>query len=367
MPMPSFSFDPYHRQQRLLWQNRIARWRAAAGETVFHALGLCALAAVVLWPLPALIEQADPWGAVGAALSRWPLAIGPALLLTMFWRQRHVLAVFERKRDGDWLGLQPVPDSVHRHRRRARQHREAALQAFLGACLVIASGASWWWLGFLLAGAVAMVVLAPRLHVGRDTQATWNIRQRSAVADAGTGRLWRWQKVEAGFAFRGRSLAGGALILLLIPIGSGVLAIAACFAAGLVAAALSNAWRRCLGVLPAAQAWLSPQPLRGARLLVATCVLPALLLAVAVSMIVIVCAGLGAARFGVLAGAALAAVGILQFACVAAERTRPRRSGMVFVLHLTVLIGVLQALPMAAPLLWVAQTGLLLRRAVRSR
>ena len=365
--MSSFSFDPYQRQQRLFWQNRIARWRAAAGETAFHALGLCALAAVALWALPALFERADPWSALGAALSRWPLPIGPALLLTMLWRQNHVLAVLQQKRSGDWLGLQPIPDSVHRHRRRVHQHREAALQVVSGACLVFASDASRWWLVFLVASAVAAVLLAPLLHRRRDTQTLWNIRRRSAVVDAGAGWLWRWQKVEAGFAFRGRSLAGGALILLLIPIGSSVVAVALCFAAGLVTAALSSAWNRCLGVLPAAQAWLAPQPLRGARLLIATCVMPALLLACAVSMIVLICVGLDAARFGVLAGAALAALGILQFACVAAERARPRRSGMVFVLHLTLLIGVLQAMPMAAPLLWLAQVGLLLRAAVRSR
>lgn len=365
--MSPIPFDPYRRQQRLLWQNRVARWRAAAGETAFHALGLGALAIVALWSLSALFARTDPWRAVADALLRWPAAIGLAALLLMTWRQMQVLAVLQQQRAGDWLGLQPVPDAVHRHRRRVRQCREMVLQSAFGAFLVVASGASWWWFAFLIVAAVAAMLLAPLAKNRRDTQALWNIRQRSAVVDAGVGRLWRWQKVEAGFAFRGGSLAGGALILLLIPIGSSVLAVAICFIAGLVAAALGSAWNRSLGVLPAAQAWLATQPLRGSRLVTATCAVPALLLAGAASLVVFGCIALDAARFGVLAAAALVALGILQFACAAAERARPRRSGIVFALHLTLLIGMLQALPTAAPLLWLVQIGLLLHAAVRTR
>ena len=365
--MSSTHFDPYRREQLLFWQNRIARWRAAIGETIFHALSLCALVAVALWSLPALFERIDLWRAAASALARWPVPIGVATFLLMILRQNHVLTMLQQKRADDWLGLQPIPDTVHRHRRRVLRFREATLQIALGAFVVFVSGAPRWWLAFLVVAAVVTMLLAPITRKHRGTQAAWNLRRRSAIVDAGIGRLWRWQKIEAGFAFRGRSIAGGALILLLIPIGSSAIAVVVCFAAGLAVAALSSAWSRSLGVLPAAQAWLAPQPLHGARLVIATSLVPSLLLASAVLLVLLGCVALGAARFGALAATALAALGILQFACVAAERTRPRRSGIVFVLHLTLLIGVLQAMPMAAPPLWLAQVGILLRAAVRTR
>ena len=365
--MSTISFDPYRWQRMLLWQNRIARWCAAAAETTFHAVALVGLVAVALALLSTLFSRNIPLHVVADALARWPVVIGLATLLQMTLRQVHVLTRLRQLRADDWLGLQPIHEAVHRQHQRVRQQREALLQIALVAAAVAASGASWWWFAVLAADAIVAMLLAPLIHRRPNTQTQWNIRRRSSIGDPGRGRLWLWQTIEAGFAFRGRSLAGGMLILLLIPIGSRVSTIVFYVAAGLAAAWLTTAWNRSLAVLPAAQAWLAPQPLHGARLLLATCATPALLLLAAATIVAFGGVALGATRAGILAAGMLIALGILQFACVALERARPRRSGLLFALHLGLLLGVLQALPMLTPLLWLAQTSFLLRAAVRKR
>ena len=135
--------------------------------------------------------------------------------------------------------------------------------------------------------------------------------------------------------------------------------------AGLSAAWLSGAWRRSLAVLPQAQAWLAAQPMTARTLLRRAAAVPAGVLAAAVAAVAVLLAALATPALGAIAAAGLAMFGALQFAAVAAERRRPARAPLLFALHAVLLIGVAQALPIAALPLWCAQMALLLRSALR--
>jgi hypothetical protein len=135
--------------------------------------------------------------------------------------------------------------------------------------------------------------------------------------------------------------------------------------AGLSFALLSGAWRRSLAVLPQAQAWLAAQPLAPGRLLRATWAVPAFVLASATVAIAGVLAALGAWRLAGAVALALAGFGGLHYAATAAERARPRRAVLSFVLHAMLLLATVQSFPPAALPLWMVQMAWLLRRALR--
>jgi hypothetical protein len=182
--------------------------------------------------------------------------------------------------------------------------------------------------------------------------------------DTGRGRLWRWQKIEAGAGFSPRVLARGGWILLLIPVGASAIAAGVSTVAGLCIAAGISAWRRSLDVLLQAQNWLWTQPLR-LRFWLSGVLFPAALALVAALVLGLALACLGAARVAPWIGPGVFAVALLQIACVLAERRQPQRVPMVGTIHLLLLAATAQvALPLL-PLVWLAQCLWLLRRAAR--
>jgi hypothetical protein len=359
-------FDPFRAESAMRWQNRMARWRANPAETTFHAAALLALAAVVLWPLPTLATKLAPTEYLHAALAQWPLAVACAVFVAMLLRQGRILANEHTLTTTHWLATQPLATRFLQRRQHHRQWREVGLQIAAIAVSLALAQADLRMLVVAVPLAVIAAFLAPRLPRVGIARAATNLRLRSAVVDPGRGRLWRWQKIETGIAFRGRSLAGGALILLLVPMGSHPLAIALTLGCGLAVAWLLTAWRRSVAVVPAAQAWLGPLPLSAVALLRGTLTVPMLVLVAAAALLVSGFAAFGAARFGGLAALAVVALATLHFGCVAAHRSTPRRAGVAFALQVALLIGVLQALPLLVPLLWLAQLGWLGRAAVRA-
>lgn len=359
-------FDPFRAQARLLWHNRVARWRANAAETAFHATALGALAAFVAWQVPGQIARLDVAAQLRGIVQQWPMAAAAVLLAVLLLRQARIAAEDAASARSGWLAVQPLPAAMLRQRAWRRHATEAALQLVVLLGALGSSGIG----GRALAVAVALVplaaTLAPWLPVRGTHRAAATLRQRSAVADVGAGRLWRWQTIEAGVAFRARTLAGGVLLLLLVPMGSGPIVVGVMLVCGLVVAWLLGAWRRSLGVVVAAQAWLAPQPLRASALLRGTAGVPAAVLGLAMLAAGLLFVALGTPRLAWIACSVLFAGGTLQAACVAASRRTPRRITVLVALHVVLLLAILQAMPPLALPAWLLQTGWLLRKAMRT-
>jgi hypothetical protein len=357
-------FDPYRAQAQLEWRNRIARWRAQPRESAFHALALLLLAALAL----PLLRRAPPLlgGALHHALQHAPLALALAgLALATLQHARALQRERRRVRDG-WLQVQPAPARLLARRRWHLRFRLLALQALLagGALWLGGAGATPWGVaaGLLALAPMLAVPLARRL--ARQALRTRELRAR--LADPAPGRLWRWQRIAAAAALRGRPLAAGLWALLLVPLGSTPAVVLAVLGGGLLLAVLAGAWRGALGVLPRAAAWLAPQPLTGLALLRATCALPALLLAGTAVLALALMFALGTPALAVPLALALLVPGSLQFAAVYAERTRPRRAALRWALHLLAWLALLQTLAPLALLAWPLQLAWLLRRGARA-
>ncbi len=357
-------FDPYRAQTALLWRNRVQRWRQQRAQTVFHAAALAALIALLFLPARDVADGAG--AALLDALRRWPLPMLMLVVAAMTLRHAQRLAALRVRAAGEWLATQPVAERLRRRRRHDLLLRDAALHGLVGVVSLLAIDADASTIGAFLAGAFASVVLAPILSRFVRNKNQVNGYYGSRIAERGRGRLWRWQRIVAGIALRGRTLGLGGFALLLLPMQSGPLAIVVMLAVGLSVAALTGAWRRSLAVVPAAQVWLGAQPLTGRDLLVGVMSVPAALLAIFTSLVGLMFVLLGVPAIGAFAALAIFAVGALQFACVAAERATPHRIQLVFVVHLALLLGIAQAFAPAAAICWLLQMVFLLRRAARS-
>lgn len=364
--MAATTFDPFRAQWRAHWHNRVARWRANVGETAFHGAALFALAGVLLWPLGRVVAGDAAGPQLQALIARWPLAMLGGVLVASLLRQRHVLGVERGLQTRHWLATQPLPPSLLQMRRRRRQWREALVHAVTAGAVLLIAGAPWTWFAAPAVAVLAAMLLAAWLPSPEHVRPAIDTRLRPARIDRGVGRLWRWQAIDLGIAFRARSLAGGFLLMLLVPMGSGPLAIGSVLACGLSLAWLLTAWRRSMAVLPAAQAWLGVQPLRAASLLRDTAAVPALVLLLACLLVMGGFLLLGTPGLGGAIALGVVTLAGLDAGSVAASRHRPRRAGLLFAVHAALLVGVLQALPMAAPLLWCAQLAWLARRALRA-
>lgn len=362
--MQAPTFDPHRAQAQLEWHNRIGRWRAHPRESAFHALALLllgALALPLLLRLPHLLG-----GALRHALQHAPLALALAGLALATLQHARALQCERRRVLDSWLQVQPLPAPLLARRRWRLRFRLLALQALL-------TGAALWLAGAGAAScgvAAGGLVLAPLLAVPLATRMTRHALRtrelRARLADPAAGRLWRWQRIAAATALRGRPLAAGLWVLLLVPLGSGPAVVLAVLGAGLLLALLAGAWRGALGVLPRAAAWLAPQPLSGPALLRATSALPALLLASAAALAFGAMLALGAPALAGPLALALLVPGSLQFAAVYAERARPRRAALRGALHLLAWLALLQALAPLALLAWPLQLAWLLRRGARA-
>ena len=356
-------FDPHRHWRALAWRNRVAIWRRQPGEPLFHAASVLALVALLAWVAGSGLSRLQ--SPAQQLLARWPWIVGSALLVLFALRQRRALGALLAARRSDWLAAQPIEARFERRARWRTLGLEAALQLLAGLGLLsLLALPLQAWLGYLVL--VSLAALAAATHQGPRAARAGPDATRRRPRGEGRGRVWRWQWIEAGAARFGPSLAPGAFALLLLPMGSSILAMLVLLASGLLVAALLTAWRRSLGVIPAAQAWLAPQPLQGRDVLREASPLPLAVLVLAASLLLGVGIAFGQAGLG--AGLALGTLGLglVQLLCLLAERSRPRRATAMSTALAVLLLGSLQALPPLAPALWLGLVLRLLRRILRT-
>lgn len=357
-------FDPWLAQQRLQWRNQLADWRAAPVEPLLHLLAVLALAAVLL-PLPWSLLQthADGIGAFVDGHGSWLL---PLLFASLLWLHRRSWRRRLQRRQHDWFAAQPV--ATEAMRRNARRHAGwlAAIHATVALSLLAAIGApvSLW---LVLLGSI---VLAAAVSAWLPAPASAPSRRRLPLREVlssshGSGRLWRWQLVEIGNLLSPRPLglllASWWLVPAGLPLHGAVIAAAGLLLAALIAAA----WLRAVAVLAPAQRWLAAQPVTPWRLLQQWVALPLLQLAAMAVTVALAMPPLGASQLLLPVAALIVMAGLLQLGCAAAERRHPRRAGLLFVVQLTLLLGLAQALPPLVLLVWPLQMLWLLRRSLR--
>ncbi len=370
--MVSSSFDPWRAQFRLEWRNRFARWRDTPGESAFHAGIWLALAALLAWLAASAWQRKEMAEALGAAVLRWPAATLAMLLAVMTMAQSRRLGVLREVAVHGWLHAQPVAERVFAWRRFRASVVGCVVQCLSAAVLLewlrLPSAA---WLAVMLvslAAAMLAAVLEARASARGMGKAGSKPMLRSRLVDAGAGSLWRWQKIEASLALHGRNLAPGLFVLLLIPMGAGMLVVAASLIVALTMAVAATAWQRMLAVFPAAQRWLGTQPMHWRDLMRDGVPLPLVLLVVASTaagglLFVPGMRSLSAMTFTAL----LFACGVLHLLVNLAERARPSRIPLTTTLHLVLLLCILQTLPPAAPIFWLIQTIWLLRRSMEPK
>ncbi|MDB5970223.1 MAG: hypothetical protein JWQ90_2673 [Hydrocarboniphaga sp.] len=177
---------------------------------------------------------------------------------------------------------------------------------------------------------------------------------------------WQWAGLRAAWRSRA-SAAALAPGLLLIPGGEAMLttlallAIAACFAAGLAS------WAQAMNRLLVAAAWLRPQPLSAAQLIRPLLVPPT---------IIIVCLSLVAASCLIVLGtppvvslllaSGMPALALLHGACVAAFRYQAARITAWFIAQTLLLMALGQDYPPLTPVLWVLFMTMLMLKAARA-
>jgi hypothetical protein len=354
--------NPYRLEQRLHWRNRVAQWRAQPGESAFHALAWAVLlvaAGVLLWQSwPRLIEVVD------MAILRWPSALLLVAMLTLTQWQALAVQTQRQRWARHWLIAQPIAESRRRRVLIEQTLIRAGLQMLAG--VVVLSGTRSAapnvsiWIGLVLLAA-ALGWQGARRTARRDTAAM----PRTAVwLASGPGSLLRWQISAALASLAPRSMSRLLWLLLLVPTGdwTAFMLAAVVLALGIAVAA----WSRMLAVLPAAQAWLAPQPLPPRRLLLGCVGLPLMLLLSVVVALTMLFAALGSARLSLPILAALLLLATLHWACTAAERRRPRRIGMLFTTQVLLLAAMAQAMVLLVPPMWIAQMLWLIKRAVRA-
>jgi len=357
---PVTAFDPYHRQALLTWRNRIARWRADPMQTGFHALAGLVLASVLVLPGGRALHALG--AATAQAIERFPGATALFAGALLFAAQRRARIAQQRARANDWFAAQPLSPTLRRSRQRLRVLLQAMAQALLGAALLAlarAPAAAWGVLASLIAA-------APLLDAALAHRQTWPRRHRSprstVFAAHGRGSLWRWQVIEGGIALAPRRLAWLLLLLLLVPRGPAQLILVALLLVGIGVAVMG--WWRALAVLFAAQRWLAAQPLPARRLLLGCLPYPLLLLVGGSAALAGLALQFGSPLLAALPALGLPALGSLAWLCAARHRRHPPRAGLAFAVHLSLLLGMVQAVPPLAPLLWLGQVVWLWRRSL---
>lgn len=362
---PNPTLDPWQLQRHAIWHNRVQQWRQAPGETAFHALAWLALGIMLIALLPLAARSSVIDLLRGTMLAQpLPWMLGATALLALHAASR--LTAWERQQRIHWCFAQPVAERVRRHERwrvLGLALLPHALAGILLLCVLrlpaVAHGLLM--LALLLAGVFAA------LWAHRSRRTPQHAHPHAALPrwqDTGRGRLWRWQKIEAGAGFSPRVLARGGWILLLIPIGASAIAAGVSTVAGLCIAAGISAWRRSLDVLLQAQNWLWTQPLR-LRFWLGGALFPTTLALLAALVLGSALAGLGATRVAHWIGLGLLALALLQIACVLAERRRPHRVALLGTLHLLLLGATAQVAMPLLPLVWLGLCLWLLRRAAR--
>lgn len=366
MPMASgktVAFDPWQAEQAGIRRNRLAEIREAPAETIVHSLAYLALAGLLLPLLMAGLR--DHAEAILGRLLEWRGSAMLALLCLLLCWQVVCLRKQTAVRENGWLAAQPIGPEVglRNTRRHVLWRSMAQLALMLGLGVSMAAPIA------MLGVAAACAVLAGLLVGWSPTRFGRGVAGRGELGSAsvsapGRGRLWRWQRIEVRSIFGPKRFASMLLLLLLIPTSSKLLAMVFFVVVVLGIGLLAAAWQRSLSVLPQAQHCFAVQPIRARRLLAAWVGLPLAIVGAAMALVVVVLSNNGAAPMAVPAVLGMLVLAGLGMACVAAERRHPRRAGMVFSLHLLVLLATLQALPPAALLVWPAQMVWLLRRSL---
>lgn len=357
--MPATSPDLL--QRHFEWRNRLADWRARAGESVFVALASLAFLAFALL-------LADPhWSGVLRSDAAWArplpaLLAGLALaaaLLSVTHSRRGTLA---REQRSDWLAAMPVAPAVRRRARATVVARAAAastllLLALLAWAALRANAPSMALLASLAGGALLASLLARWTpERGRARETAHRARAVAVAVPPGTrGLALLGAALEPAVARlpKGAPWVAGAFILL--PPSTPAIAIPALlllFSAASMAFDLVAHWRaRYL----ADQAWLAALPMAPARLFAAY--VPTLLRrGTVLCLLVGGCLHLlGApALFAWLLALALWLALADAVLCAFATRLTPTRFPLLCMLHASVLLASTQVLPPALPLLYAA-------------
>ena len=355
--MSKHRIQPYFEERRQTWRNRVADWRERSDETLFLAAASTALLLIAIFLISiAWQKAADVVTALRAAAPLRFLLIATVLMsVHQAWTIRRQRALWQRH----WLAQQPIAESLRIrllcHRLLMRMLAGIGLGA-LGAHLASLAPAD------IAAWATACVIAALigwRLGFV-DHAGTPNQRRELVFNVSGQGTLMRWQWIEVAAVLSPYRLKRSLWLILLVPTGHWSAFVIMIFL--LLSGVLVMAWSRSLAMIPAAHRWLNIQPITPAQLLLGCTRLPALVFAAmaALSMVVLTA---GAMQHAIpIVIAALAAISILHFCCVAAERQRPRRIGLLFALHTIVLIAVLQTMPILLPIVWVLMITRLLRK-----
>jgi hypothetical protein len=355
--MPRAPANPDLLLQRHVWRNRIALWRAQAGQTAFNALALLAFVGFGL-----LI--ADPhWTALLRSDARWAqplpaavLALTLATLQLLRGRaQRRALASSERD---DWLAALPIEPALRQHARRRRVALASALST-IGMVALIAWAAARAeqpaiaLLGALLAGAALGSIGVwlipeggtPRTSVARTRAAAVNI----ASGTRGLALLGAALEPAVARLPRGAPWVAGSFMLL--PPSTPLIAIPGLFVLFTAASLLVDLIAHWRARYLADQIWLAAQPLPAARLLGAYLV-PLARRATLLCLIVGAC--LHALGAPLIFSTLLALATWLLFAdavlCAFATRRAPWQFPMLLMLHGAALLASLQVLPPALPL-----------------
>jgi hypothetical protein len=352
------SIDPYRRERQLLWQNRVAEWRAEPGEAAFHCGALALLAAfasVLLWQGWPRLLTTIAWLA-----GEWPLATALIALIALAELQAAALRRQRAQWARHWLIAQPIAEALRRRRLRMQVARRAALQIAIGSALLLAAGlpavAALTWVVLVIAAALLGWRGAQRAAPAKSAAP----RRESVLAPRAQGSFFAWQWTEAAAALVPYRLSRLVWLVLLVPRGSWTQITAVLMLVGAGIAVVM--WSRSVAVLPAAQRWLAAQPLRGRDLIRRTARFPGLLATMLAILVTLPPMSIGRPAWAMVAAASVLMPASLHFAVTAAERRRPGRIGLTFALHLMVLAAALQALPLLVPALWLAQCVWLLRK-----
>ncbi len=348
-------------QQRYSLHNRWTEWRADAAQSLF-------LVAVAIVFLGLLLVVLDPvWARIFAPSAPWArmrVALVLALLLAIgiaFTGRRRALQL-ARMQAADWLAAMPIQPEL-----RARFRR----QKVLGQLALVSAGVlalSAWGIvraGFGVTAVVLLILAGIAAGLLLNLRSAWVVGADAAPSDTqralaaavairpGTaGLALLGAAIEPGLARLSRSARWVAFVLMLLPVGIPLAAVAVMvllFGVLGLSFDLIRHWRERYAI---DQRWLAAQPLPPRRLLAAY--LPRLVrrtlpLTVIASACVL---AMGAPAWFtlVVAGAHLWLMAHALL-CSYATRGSPRGFMLLLALHYLALIGSLQVLPLALPLL----------------
>lgn len=352
-------FDPYAAQARAEWRNRLAGWRAAPGESAFH--GTAVLLALGLGGWLLLAGWASARAALHGLLTQ-PMLAGALWLVLVGSDQWRLRRQQRQAWSEDWLAAQPIAPAQRRWRRwNEALGRLLALWLPAAVALLLADRTD----AVLPLSVLALAAVAAGhwLADRRGPLQTARTPRYSMLDAAGRGTLWRWQWIVAGRALTPGALAACLPVLLLIPRGPALLL---AVAIGLVVVlATASAWLRMVALIVTAQAWLDEQPLRPGDWLPAALWLPLLLLAGALALAALLLWLGGAPGLLLLGLPLLGALALLHLAATVAGRRRPRRIPLLSALQQLLLLAGLQVAAPLLPIQWALQFGWLLRRGWR--